>query len=445
MTFKEAESYAKGAGKFGIMPGLKRIRKLLDALGRPDRACRTIHVAGTNGKGSTCAYLASILMQAGYHVGRYSSPEIRDYLDRFTFDEKPIKKADFADYMDVIKKTADKERACGMEEPTQFELETALAFLYFARKECDVVIMEAGMGGTLDATNVIEHPIMAVITPVSLDHMDYLGDCTKKIAREKAGIIKGGHPVIVSVQTEEVLVVLKEAYEARERKSPQDCGCTGAAPGFISVMPKDIKIQNRTLDVQQFFYRGTAFTTRLLGTYQAVNASCAVLAAEVLQRMGLLIEKEHIQNGIRKAGWPYRFMVIYTKPPLVLDGAHNPKGAECLSESVRAYFTGLRIIGIMGVFKDKDYDGILEKTACLFDSLYTVPLPDESRGLSPEALCMAARGYADKVYVCKNYQEAARLAGKDAGKRGVVISFGSLSYLPAMETAWRNCYGQEEN
>ncbi len=447
MGYQEAKTYVEKAAKSGIVPGLIRVRRLLNALGRPERLCRVVHVAGTNGKGSTCAYLESILMRAGYDVGRYSSPEIRDYLDRFSLNGKPMTESDFISCIDIVKTAADREIAAGMEEPTAFEIETALAFLYFSKKKCDIAIVEAGMGGAMDATNVIEHPLMAVITSISLDHMAYLGDCVAKIAGEKAGIIKGGHPVVVGVQPEEALVVLRKAYEMQERKhrgEAESAGRTGKSY-FAPVKEEDIIIQKRTLMGQHFSYKGEAFMTKLLGTCQASNAANAVLAAEMLREMGFGVKKEHIRDGIAKADWPYRFTVIPTRPVLVLDGAHNPDGARQLSESVKEYFANRRVVFIIGVFKDKDYEGILNETVSLCDSLYTVPLPDRSRGLCPKELCAAVKERTGKKGICENYYEAARMAGEDAGKDGVVVSFGSLSYLPAMENAWRDCYGQGED
>lgn len=447
MRYQEAKAYVGKAAKFGIVPGLTRIRRLLNALGRPEHLCRVIHVAGTNGKGSVCAYLESILMRAGYDVGRYSSPEVRDYLDRFSLSGKSMTETDFISCVDIVKTAADREIAAGMEEPTVFEIETALAFLYFARERCDVVIIETGMGGAMDATNVIEHPLLTVITAISLDHTAYLGDSIAKIAKEKAGIIKGGHPVAVGVQKEEALAVLKESYEAqeKERKVKKENAEQIVKSCFMCVKPDDIKIQKRTLDGQYFSYKGDKFMTRLLGTYQTVNAANAVLAAEMLRKVGFEVEKEHIRDGIAKADWPYRFTFIPTRPALVLDGAHNPDGARQLSESVKEYFSGRRIVFIMGVFKDKDYEGILDETVFLCNSFYTVPLPDGNRGLCPEKLYGAVKNRVRKKYICENYYEAARLAGEDAGEDGVVVSFGSLSYLPAMEDAWRDCYGQGEN
>lgn len=447
MEYQEARMYVEKAAKYGIVPGLIRVRRLLNALDRPDRLCRVIHVAGTNGKGSTCAYLESILMRAGYNVGRYSSPEIRDYLDRFSLNGKPVTKPDFISCMDIVKTAADREIAAGMEKPTAFEIETALAFLYFSKKKCDIAIVEAGMGGTMDATNVIEHPLMTVITSISLDHTAYLGDCVAKIAGEKAGIIKGGHPVVVGVQPEEALEVLRKAYEAQEQKYRIETESTGQTlkSYFAPVKEEEIRIQKRTLKGQYFSYKGEAFMTKLLGTCQAANAANAVLAAEALKELGFEVKKEHIRDGIAKAEWPYRFTVIPTRPVLVLDGAHNPDGARRLSESVKEYFTNRRVVFIIGVFKDKDYEGILNETVFLCGSLYTVPLPDRSRGLCPEELCAAVKERVRKKGVCKDYYEAARMAGEDAGKDGVVVSFGSLSYLPAMENAWRDCYGQGEN
>lgn len=439
MNYSEARNYLSEFSMYGSVPGLGRIEQLLRYLGHPDRKLNVIHVAGTNGKGSTCAYLASILERAGYRAGRYTSPAVHDYLERFMINNTLMAEESFAAYMDVVREAIERMEANGDGVPTVFEIETALAFLYFSEADIDFLIMEAGMGGLGDATNVIEHPLMTLITPISMDHTEYLGGTIEEIALQKAGIIKGGHPVVLGPQPDGARKVIYEYYVARER-SASAAGFKGgrALPSaFRVVSPADIQIFSRNLLEQCFSFRQYELSTSLLGVYQLENAATAVLAAELLQESGYIITTENIVDGIAETAWFGRFTVIDGSPVLILDGAHNQDGVHRLRESLRAYYAGKRLIFIMGVFKDKDYKGMLDEIADLCSEIYLVSLPDWGRSLIPGILKheVSVRGLHGEV--CNNYSDAAKFAARDAGPEGTVVAFGSLSYLAEMEKAWK--------
>jgi len=424
------------------VPGLERINALLDELNHPERLLNVIHVAGTNGKGSVCMYLSSVLMSAGYRVGCYTSPAVFSYLERYMLNGKAMEEEVYGACMDVMRDAAASMDAKGLEPPTVFEIETALAFLYFSESNCDFLIMEAGLGGREDATNIISHPLMSVITSISMDHMAWLGDTIEAIAAQKAGIIKGGHPVVLSPQTDAVRRVLYDEYAVREKERAQNGQKTGnAAPSpFRMAERNDINLYSRNLIEQCFSYKQYDLATSLLGDYQLENASTAVLAVEVLQEMGYPITSSNIIDGISAASWFGRFTVINTKPLLVLDGSHNADGAERLKSSLEAYFPGRRLIFVMGVFKDKDYSAMLSSIAPLCAGLYLVSLPDWNRSLIPGVLRQEAVRYGLDGHICTNYKEAAELAGRDAGDDGAVVAFGSLSYLKPFLTSWEKVY-----
>jgi len=442
MNYREARVYLEESARYGSVPGLDRINALLGELNHPERMLNVIHVAGTNGKGSVCMYLSSVLKCAGYRVGCYTSPAVFSYLERFMINGKPMEEEDYGACMDVMRDAVKAMNAKGLEPPTVFEIETAIAFLYFSESNCDFLVMEAGLGGREDATNIVSHPLMTVITSISMDHMAWLGDTIEEIASQKAGIIKGGHPVILSPQTDSVRRVLYDEYAYREKERAVDGQKTGnSRPSpFRMTDRNDIQLNSRNLMEQCFTYKQYDLATSLLGDYELENAATAVLAIEVLQEMGYPVTSSHIIDGISAASWFGRFTVINTKPLLVLDGSHNEDGAARLKSSLEAYFPGRKFVFVMGVFKDKDYGKMLSGIAPLVMELYLVSLPDWNRSLIPGVLRQEATRYGLEGRICVNYSEAALRAGKDAGENGIVVAFGSLSYLKPFLTAWEKEY-----
>ncbi len=316
MTYPEALKYLASLEKFGINLGLERISRLLHELGDPQLKFRSLHVTGTNGKGSTCAMIASILKEAGFKTGLYTSPHLLSFNERVTINGREISNKDFADGISLIRQATRKLA----NPPTVFEVLTALAFWYFAKKKVDYAVVEVGMGGRLDATNVIT-PLVSVITNIELEHTAVLGNTIVKIAAEKAAIIKPGVPVVTAETKPEALKVMK--YQADK---------------------------NRSLLIQ-VSSRGEGLETGLIGEYQKLNASCAVAAVRLA---GIKAGKTAVSAGLKKVRWPGRFQIFKKHPLTILDGAHNPAGAKVLVETLRQKFPGRKFVIVVGVQKDKD-------------------------------------------------------------------------------------------
>ena len=465
--------------KRGSSPGLETVRGLLDALGHPEERLRIVHIAGTNGKGSVFAFLASILHEAGYRVGRYISPTIHSYEERFQIDGKEITPDRLEScYARMERAMAQMEKAqtesshertgqqpgqpsvSGQQParlPTLFEVETALAFLYFAEEGVDFALIETGMGGTLDATNVIEHPLLTVISSISYDHKAFLGDTLSEIAGQKAGIIKEQVPVIVSENVPEVCRVLEE--KAREKHAT----CT-----FIR--ETDYRMESETVNGSTFIWKKNRFTTSLPGRHQVSNAVTALAAAEKIseilskgkqaqenqpQNVCLPAQAEKLgtadvpvkgqpgigwsvmQRGLAGARWPGRLELLRENPYIFRDGAHNPDGARKLRQFLEKHFTNRKIIYIMGVLKDKEYEKMLSELLPLAAAVYTFR-PDNERGLSGEILAKKAREFGVRAESCAGVNEALRRAVGQAVQEDVLVVCGSLSFMEEMEdTSWK--------
>lgn len=450
--------------KRGSSPGLETVRGLLDVLGHPEERLRIVHIAGTNGKGSVFAFLASILKEGGYRVGRYISPTIHSYEERFQIDGKEISPDKLESYyvrMESAMKQMEKEQP--MRLPTLFEVETALAFLYFAEEKVDFALIETGMGGTYDATNVTEHPLLTVISSISYDHKAFLGDTLPEIAEQKAGIIKEQVPVIVSENVPEVCRVLEK--KARQKHA----ACT-----FIK--ETDYQVEAETVRGSTFIWKKHRFTISLPGRHQISNAVTALTAAEKISEIVSANEKSgevriqtkreeqpiyeksimpmrqsdkitmerpsiswlEMQQGLAGTRWPGRLELIHEKPYIVRDGAHNPDGACKLGKFLEKHFTNQKIIYIMGVLKDKEYEKMLEELMPLAAEVYTFR-PNNERGLSGEVLACCARKFGVRAESCNSVNEAIDRAVKRAGKEDVLVICGSLSFMEEMDDSlWQD-------
>ncbi len=417
MNEREAMAFIEGAAAYGIVPGLDSIRELCRRLGDPQRKLKFIHVAGTNGKGSVCAYLSSILKAAGYRVGKFASPAVFTYREIIQVNQVPISVRALCQGMERIRDICCEMTAEGLPHPTPFEIETALAFLYFQEKKCDIVVLETGMGGLLDATNIVENTLVAVIASVSFDHRKFLGNTLAEIAAQKAGIIKRGS-YVVSMRQE------KEAEEAiLARAGSLECPC-------VVTDPQNIKNIRYGLAGQRFDYRDRKKLEILLaGNFQPENAALALDAIDALGKAGLSIPEKAVYQGLKEARWPGRFTVAGKKPYFIIDGAHNEDAAKRLAESVEFYFTNKRIIYIMGVLKDKDYGKIIRLTAPLAEHIITVTPPENPRALPAYALAQEIAAVHPKVTAADSLEEAVEMSLLLAGKEDVVVAFGSLSYL----------------
>lgn len=419
MNYKEAREYIDKAALKGSVMGLDNIVNLMSKLGNVQDRLNVVHIAGTNGKGSVSAYINQILLEAGYKVGRYTSPAVFDYLEIFSIDNIPISKNEYAHMITEVRQAADIMKSEGMAEPTAFEIETAAAYKYFYDNKCDVVIIETGMGGTDDATNVVSNPLVSVITSISMDHMEYLGDNIEKITGKKAGIIKKNGSVVTAPQQHSVLNVIMNKADNENAHV---------------VTAKHMESTVFTTDKTICSYKSNSKTvysleTHMLGTFQTVNMAVAVETAEKLKEKGLYIYKENIENGIKNAIWHGRFEKIAGQPEIYFDGGHNPGAADNIRNTLEIYFTNRKIIYIIGVLKDKDYDRVLSVTADLAYHIITITPPDNKRALDGKELLKTVYKYNKNAEYADNIENAVSKAKELAGSEGVVIIFGSLSYL----------------
>lgn len=397
----------------GSVPGLDSIKAFLNEFGNPENNIHVIHVCGTNGKGSVSCYIESILREAKLKVGRFSSPAVLEPLEIITVNGRNISKKDYSELMEELKAKVDQTGI----PVTSFEIETAMAFLYFIRKECDVIIMECGMGGRLDATNVIDNPLLNVFVSVSADHMDYLGETLQAIAGEKAGIIM---PQSDNVSIEQDPIVKKVLCDTADRLK--------ADISFAE--KKDIKVHRTNLKGTVFSYGSfKKISTEMLGVFQPENASLAILAALKLREKGYKISDEQIRKGIANAKWPCRLEVISSKPLIVLDGAHNEDAAKRMKENLEIYFTNRPLIFIMGILKDKEYNKIIKETSSKAAFIVTVPCPNKARTLSSFELADAIREENSNVTAADSVAEGLEMARLLAADKADIVAFGSLSFL----------------
>ena len=410
MTYAEALEYIHGVNSAFCKPGLERVSALCSAIGNPERKLKFIHIGGTNGKGSTSCMLAQVLKEAGYRVGLYTSPYIYRFNERIAVDGKPIADEDLARLTEWMVPIVEKQS----DRPTEFELITAIAMQYFLEKECDVVVLEVGLGGRFDSTNIIDPPLLSIITGISLDHTALLGNTVEKIAFEKAGIIKMGRPVLYGGRDKNAEAVIENV--ANERGS-----------AFHRVDHSKIRDTSLTLSGGRLTYgEWNSVDISLLGTYQVYNAACVLEAINILRKEGLNLDTGAVYRGMKAARWRARFEIISRDPTVIFDGAHNPEGIDAAVDGIREYYRDERIIAISGVLADKDYRAVARSISRVASSAYTIT-PDNPRALS-------AKDYA--AVLCENgvdarptesVDEAVRLATDRAVREGkAVFCLGSL-------------------
>lgn len=425
MNYAEVEEYVESLQGLGIVPGLSNIIHLCEKLGNPQKDLSFVHIAGTNGKGSVLAFVSTILKEAGYRTGRYISPTIFEYRERIQVNGRMISKKDLCRLMEVVKKACEELVLEGNPHPTPFEVETALAFLYFREKNCDIVVLETGMGGAQDATNLIENTLVCALVSISLDHMGILGDTLEKIALQKAGIIKPGAHVVSAPQAEEVRRVIVEK-----------CAEQGATLSIADY--EKLKKKKSTLEKQKFSY-GTYkdLEISLIGRYQTENAAIAVEVIEALAEKGYPVSEKALRKGLLATIWPGRFELLSKKPVFIADGAHNRDGAKRLAESIEFYFTNRRIIYIMGMLRDKEQEEVIQSTYPFASQILTVPTKGE-RGTTSYELAQKVQQYHENVTALDSVEEAVELSLLMADKDTVIIAFGSLSFLGQLMTVVKN-------
>lgn len=421
MNNREFEEYLNELTSYGIKPGLDRIRTLCEKLGNPQDKLKFIHVAGTNGKGSVCAYVSNILYQAGIKVGRFTSPAVFEYRERYWINGRDVSKAALCRNMEIVKNAATEMTSQGMEAPTLFEVETALAFCIFLEAGCEIVVLECGMGGEQDSTNIIKAPLVSVLTSISMDHSRILGNSVEAIAKQKSGIIKrGGHVVTIS-SSAEVLSVIK-AKAALERND-------------ITIVDKDsLKNVHWGLKTSSFDYgKYKNLKISMVGTYQTENAALAVTVVDALKKEKIKVDEESIRKGLLETTWPGRFQIIGKKPMVILDGAHNEDGAKKLAESVEFFLHNEKdagkIILIYGVLADKEYEKITKIMAPCGSHVITVTPPNNNRALPAKDLAENVSTVNKMVSVASSVTEAVEMAYLLSDADSVIIVFGTLSIL----------------
>ncbi|MBP0059910.1 bifunctional folylpolyglutamate synthase/dihydrofolate synthase [Anaerobutyricum soehngenii] len=421
--------------KRGSVPGLDAIEGLLEELGHPEDNLKIVHIAGTNGKGSIFAYLSSILIAAGFKVGRYISPTISCYEERFQINGEYIIKDKLARLYNIVEEAMKREEEKTGLKPTLFEVETAISFLYFKEEKVDYALIEVGMGGRMDATNVIRHPELTVISSISYDHQAFLGDTLEEIAWQKAGIIKESCPVVLSENSDEVCKVIEQ--EATKKKVK-----------CIEIKPTDYEVLSETPYGSTFLWKEQRYETKLPGRHQVSNAVTALAASEYLfrkdyeknnarkaiaKKLDEMNVKSAQQGGIIRTCWPGRLEVLKKEPLFYRDGAHNPDGAKKLAAFLQKYFTNKKIIYIMGVLKDKEYKKMLRYLMPMAKEVYVFK-PKNERGLSAQILVDTIKEVADVSVTIESDVNAAVFRALDTAKPDdVLVACGSLSFMEEME------------
>ena len=412
MTYEEALQYIHAVSWKGSVPGLSRIAELMRRLGDPQNGLRYVHIVGTNGKGSTAAMLSSILTRAGFRTGLFISPYVVDFRERMQIGGQMISREALAELTESVRPFAD-----AMEDKaTEFELITAIALCWFARENCDIVILEAGMGGEFDATNVIPAPEAAVFTNIGLDHTEYLGATVEAIAATKAGILKPGCAAVLYPNAPSVENVIRERCEAL------GVPLTVADPDALVPL-------SHGLEGQRLRWGERVIDLPLLGDHQRKNTAVVLAVAETLRARGWRIGDEDILEGIRAVRWPGRFEVLGREPLFVLDGGHNPQCMEALERAAEDYLAGRPLTVVTGVLADKDYAAMYDRTAALADRFFTLT-PPNPRALSAEDLAAWLARYGKPVTACETVEEAVRAALAATPPDGAVLAYGSL-YLAA--------------
>lgn len=500
MNYAEARAFIDRVAVKGNELGLDTITNLLGFLGNPQDELKFIHIAGTNGKGSVLAYLYTVLREAGYTVGRYISPTLFSYRERIQIGEgravgdadreiqkrkksagpeeslrtEYISREDFAECASIAAAAYEEMEHRGMKLPTVFEVETAISLLYFKKRACDLVLLEVGMGGRLDATNIIRTPVLTVLTSISMDHMEFLGNTLEEIAWNKAGILKPGVPVASAHQQPEAERVIREEAAAK------GCPCTFVRPEEITDVRENIfgsfSEQIRTADAKNILFAKNSaeeseklsnkmrmsdcaeinnptggrtscepgfqsfayapfgrISIALAGPHQRENAALALECIGILRQSGYTISDEAVREGFRKTEWKGRFSVIHRDPLVIIDGAHNPDAAKVLRRSIEEYFPKQRKYYIFGVFSDKEYDKIIEITAGLAEHIFAVETPDNPRALPARELAKAVSRVNPSVEAVESIAEAVRRSFQMVGPDDVILVFGSLSFLAEAE------------
>lgn len=421
--------------RFGMVLGLDRMEELLRRLGNPQDDLKVIHVAGTNGKGSVSKYLEEGLSACGYKMGLYTSPYIETFNERIRYDGADISDEDLEYYGQKVVSAAEAMVADGLDSPTEFEVVTAIAFLYFAGRQADITILEVGLGGIGDSTNVVKSPLASVITSISYDHMAQLGSSLAEIAVNKAGIIKTGCPVIANVpQRDAAKIIARKAYAMGSRLYD----ISGIRAAVSDETPFSQKV---SMELYEKSYSDVEIS--MVGRHQAENLKTALATLEILRKSGAVkLDREALYEGLKRARQPGRFEVISEDPLVIIDGAHNEAGAQALQETMAQHFAGKKILLVAGILADKEIDSIVKFLTKITDHII-VTEPDNPRKLAAEKLAEHVADFGVAVEVVPDVEAAVHRAKELADGYDVILFAGSLYLIGDVRRLWRNERGEE--
>lgn len=426
MNYKEALKYIEETHKFGMKLGLDSTGKLLELLGNPHENLKVIHVAGTNGKGSVCSFISNILKEEGYNVGLYTSPYLETFTERIRVNGENIPKEDVARIITIIKDKIEIMVNKGYSSPTEFEIVTAMAFYYYNEQKMDYVVLEVGLGGRYDSTNVIKNPLVSVLVSISLDHIGVLGDTIGKIAYEKAGIIKENGTAVVYKQVKEAEDVIKEVCKEKNADYIE--------VNFEDVIVKKSDIYSQVYDCVVMGEKFDNIEIKLIGEHQINNSILGLNVIKFLRdNKNVKISNDSIRKGLLNTKWPGRIEKIKEKPMLIIDGAHNEDGAKSLVKALEKNFPNKKLTIIIGMLADKDIDSVLEILMPKFDKVITTN-PDSDRAISCEELKNKISKYVDNVIAIENIEDAVKYTLDNAKEDDVIISAGSLYMIGAVRT-----------
>jgi len=419
MDYTAAIEFIESTIKFGSKLGLENMNNLLEKLDNPQEKLRIIHVAGTNGKGSTCSFINSILTEAGYRVGLYTSPSIEGFTGRIRINNYNISEDRFADLTSRVRDVINVMVLEGMDHPTEFEIITAMAFLYFQVEKVDFVVLEVGLGGRLDATNVVKNPLISVITPIGLDHTEYLGDTLGKIAFEKAGIIKENNLVVSAKQDEEATEVIKSVALKNRSSDVMFLDLS-----TLQIQESEIHNQRFSVEILDEKYRD--INIRLIGLHQIENACLALAVIQLLrQKRHINIDRDSIYLGLAKTQWPGRFEIVSSDPMTIIDGAHNVHAALRLKETIEKVIPNKSIVLVIGMLGDKDVDGVLNNIVPLSKKV-VITQPNNSRALLASDLEKRVKRLNENTYRSKSIEDAVSMAYELCQNEEIILFAGSL-------------------
>ena len=421
--------------RFGMVLGLDRMEELLRRLGNPQDDLKVIHVAGTNGKGSVSKYLEEGLSACGYKMGLYTSPYIETFNERIRYDGADISDEDLEYYGQKVVSAAEAMVADGLDSPTEFEVVTAIAFLYFADRQADITILDVGLGGIGDSTNVVKSPLASVITSISYDHMAQLGSSLAEIAVNKAGIIKTGCPVIANVpQRDAAKIIARKAYAMGSRLYD----ISGIRAAVSDETPFSQKV---SMELYEKSYSDVEIS--MVGRHQAENLKTALATLEILRKSGAVkLDREALYEGLKRARQPGRFEVISEDPLVIIDGAHNEAGAQALQETMAQHFAGKKILLVAGILADKEIDSIVKFLTKITDHII-VTEPDNPRKLAAEKLAEHVADFGAAAEVVSDVEAAVHRAKELADDYDVILFAGSLYLIGDVRRLWRNERGEE--